>query len=378
MANPVPVQTRPRRIYNPLTLLLLWASKTDPRLAAVCSRWARSTQAAFGLLVLFTTALAFCSAYYTLSTVGVSERWLPWIAAAYTIFIFTIDREIVGSLDRGTALVRLVLALMIGTVTAVPVELWIFQDRVDQELAKQYRQNNKEQLDHLRDDGARMEKRRADLQITLVELRKQEADWGHVMDDELVGRVNEGRSGVSGAGPVFENARVQQEAVRGRIEETRRDLEQLERSLPQEQQRLEKEFNRQEVAKVMSFTTRYEALQDVIHSSPALYRLSWAVTLFLVCLEMSGAILKLLTPHVDYHHLVNAEIQENVLRIDEIAFRNYEQAKKDPTAPQQSVAEKFAAVRFSSVTNVESEPDEAIAQESDDTVAQGSAAGNAA
>src|SRR5438132_307024 len=87
---------RPRRIHNPLTLLLLWASKSDPRLATVCSRWALATQTAFGVLVLFTTALAFCSAYYTLLTVGVSERWLPWITAAYTIFIFTIDREIVG------------------------------------------------------------------------------------------------------------------------------------------------------------------------------------------------------------------------------------------------------------------------------------------
>src|SRR6185369_5762762 len=167
---------RQRRIYNPLTLLLLWASKTDPKLVAVCSRWAISTQAAFGLLVLFTTALAFCSAYYTLSTLGVSERWLPWIAAAYTLFIFTIDREIAGSLDRGTALVRPVLALMIGTVVAVPVELWIFQDRVDQELAMQYRQNNKGQLDQLRDSQAQIEKRRADLQGTLAELRKQEAD----------------------------------------------------------------------------------------------------------------------------------------------------------------------------------------------------------
>ena len=127
---------RPRRIYNPLTLLLLWASKTDPKLVVVCSRWAQSTQAAFGLLVLITTALAFCSAYYTLSTLGVADRWLPWITAAYTIFIFTIDREIVGSLDRTTAFIRPILALFIGMVVAVPVELWIFQDRVDQELAK--------------------------------------------------------------------------------------------------------------------------------------------------------------------------------------------------------------------------------------------------
>ena len=376
-ADTVTVRPR-RRIHNPLTLFLLWASKTDPRLVAVCSRWAIATQAAFGLLVLFTTSLAFCSAYYTLSTVGVNERWLPWIAGAYAIFIFTIDREIVGSLDRATAFVRPLLALFIGMVVAVPVELWIFQDRVDQELAKQYRQNNKEQLDQLRDAEAQMEKRRADLQATLAELRKREADWGHVMDDELVGRPNDGRTGVSGDGPVFENARAQQAAVRLRIEEVRHDLKQLEQSLPRERQRLEKEFQRLEVAKVTSFTTRYEALQDVIHSSPALYRLSWGVTLFLILLEMSGALMKLLTPHVDYHHLVNAVIQENVLRIDEIAFRNYEQAKNDPMKAQQSVAEKFASVRFPVVPKAESEANETIFEESDDTASRRSAGCNAA
>jgi hypothetical protein len=368
----------PVSVRNPLTLLLFWASKTDPRLAAVCSRWAIATQAAFGVLVLFTTALAFCSAYYTLSTLGVSDRWLPWIAGAYTVFIFTIDREIVGGLDRATAFVRPVLALFIGMVVAVPVELWIFQDRIDQELAKQYRQNNREQFDRLRDGEARMEKRRVELEAMLADLRNQESDWGRVMDDELVGRPKGGRTGIGGAGPVFENARTQQEAVRQQIEEMRRDLGQLERTVTQERQRLEREFQRQEVGKVTSFTTRYEALQDVIHGSPALYRLSWGVTLFLVFLEMSGALMKLLTPHVDYHHLVNAEIQENVLRIDEIAFRNYEQAKNDPTKPQLSVAEKFASVRFAPVLEVKSKVDDTVNEEPDDTAAERSAGSHAA
>jgi hypothetical protein len=148
---------------------------------------------------------------------------------------------------------------------------------------------------------------------------------------------------------VFENAKVQQVAVRQRMDEVRRDLEQLRGSLPEERQRLEKAFEREEVAKVTNFVTRYEALQDVIHSSSALYRLSWGVTLFFIFLEMTPATMKLLTPHVDYHHLVNAEIRENVTRIDEIADRNYRLAIENPEAPGLSVAEKFAKVRYSTV-----------------------------
>ena len=341
--RPLPVSVP---IRNPLILVLFWASKTDPRLAAVCSRWARATQAAFGLFVFFTTALAFGAAYYTLSTLAVPARWSLWIAVAWALFVCFLDREIVGGLDKATALVRPLLALAIGTIVAIPIELWIFQDRVDQELAKQYRQNNQEQFVRLRAAHNQMEARRTELQSTLAELRKQETDWGRVMDDELVGRPKAGRSGISGAGPVFDNAKAQQEGVRDRIGEVRRDLEELQRSLPLERQRLNEEFQREEVAYLRTFAVRYEALQDVVHSSIALYRLSWGVTIFFILLETTPALIKLLTPNVDYHHLVNAEIQENILRIDEIAFRNYELAKRDPNKPHLSVSEKFALVRF--------------------------------
>ena len=51
-------------------------------------------------------------------------------------------------------------------------------------------------------------------------------------------------------------------------------------------------------------------MDKVIHSSDSLYRLSWLITLTLILIEMTPALMKLLTPHVDYHHLVSAEIRE--------------------------------------------------------------------
>jgi Domain of unknown function (DUF4407) len=191
----------PRPIRNPVTLALLFASKTDPRLVAVCSRWAIATQCALGVFVCFTAVLAFGAAYYTLSTLNAPAGWVLWIAIAYAIWVAVLDREIVGGLDKMTAMVRPVLSLFIGTIIAIPIELWVFQERIDQNLQQQYRQDNKEQLDQFRSAESQLERRRADLQATLTDLRKQEADWGKIMDDELVGRPKSGRSGVRGAGP---------------------------------------------------------------------------------------------------------------------------------------------------------------------------------
>src|SRR4029077_12870119 len=97
-------------------------------------------------------------------------------------------REIVGSPDEKTADVRPLLALLIGTLVAVPMELLVFQERVDQDLQRKYREDNNQQLDALRAAQSVSDQRRHELENTLAELRKQETDWGKVMDDELVGR----------------------------------------------------------------------------------------------------------------------------------------------------------------------------------------------
>jgi len=336
----------PKPIRNPFTRLFLWASKTDPRLAALATPWARATQAAFGVFVFFTALLAFGGMYYTLSTLAVPAAWVLWIALGWGIFVFFLDREIVGGLDRAAAIVRPLLALALGTIVAVQIQLFVFQNRIDQELARQYRQDNREQFEQIRTAQADLEKRRADLQATLADLRKQEAEWGRVMDDELTGQVKAGRTGMSGPGPVFKNADAQQAATRQRIQEVRRDLDAFELSLPEERERLERQFQRQEIAKTTDFVTRYEALHRVIHNSTPLYWMSWFITLTLILIEATPSILRILTPRSDYDHLVYAEMRENMTRIDELSEQNYRLAMENPETPELTVPEKFAAVQY--------------------------------
>lgn len=341
-------QVAPAATRNPILLVLYYASKTNPHLAGLCSHWARATQAAMGVFVLFTALLAFGSQYYTLSTLNVAGSRALWIALAWSCFIFFLDREIVGGLDKMTAVVRPLLALCIGTLVAIPTEIFIFRARIDQDLQRQYRKDNKEQLEKLDSAQTTLDKRRDQMVATLNELQKQDADWAKVMDDELVGRPKDGRTGQSGAGPVFNNAQTQQAAVRVRIQEIRHDLEEVEVTAGA---RLEKRFGREEISKATDFPTLYEAMDRVTHDSAPLYRLSWWIRLTLILIEMTPALLKILTPHVDYHHLVNAEIRESTVRVDEIADRNYRLAMENPEMPQLSVAEKFAIVRYTPISN---------------------------
>jgi hypothetical protein len=346
LSRPLPV---PVPVRNPVSLALFWLSKTDPRLVSVCSWWAIATQAAFGVFVAFTALLAFGAAHYTLTTLGAPNSLVPLVSLGWAVFILFLDREIAGSLDKTTAIVRPFLALFIGTLTSVPIQLGVFQARVDQELQRQYRLDNKQQLDEVHLQESLLDKRRDDLVSTLGDLQKQERDWANTLDAEAVGRAGLGRTGMPGAGPAFNNALAQQVSVRRRIEEVRHDLAQMDQSLPEQRRRLEGQFRREEVGKTMDFVTRYEAMNRVIHNSDSLYWLSWLITLALILIEMTPALLKILTPHVDYHHLVQAEIRENVARIDEISDRNYRLAMENPEIARYSAAEKFAIVRYAPI-----------------------------
>ena len=344
----------PLSLRNPLSRVLLWASKTDCRLLSVCSRWAGyHPNRLWCFRVFHRGARSRGCLLHTLYPERARAVCSLACARLGSVYLF-LDREIVGSLDKTSAIVRPFLALFIGMLVAIPIELWVFQGRVDQELQRQYRQDNSQQLDELRAGQAKLDQRREEIQATLVELRKQHAEWGRVMDQELAGRSVPGRTGLAGPGSVFKNAQTQQELVHQRMQEARQDLGRLDREMPEENRRTEERFKREEVGRVTDFVTRYEAMVKVIHSSDALYRLSWLITLALILVEMTPALLKILTPHVDYHHLVQAEIRENVARIDEISERNYRLAMENPEAPVLSVAEKFTRVRYAPIDNVSS------------------------
>jgi len=302
-----------------------------------------------GLFVAFTAVIAFGSMYYLASTFQAPPALVPWIAAGYAIWVGALDREIAGSLDRTTAVVRPFLALFIATLVTIPIELGLFQQRVDQRLQQQYRINNKEQFDELRQRESVLEKRRSDLTATVDDLRKQESEWAKVLDAEAVGRTGIGRTGLAGDGPAFRNAQSQQASVRQRIQEARQDMDRLERSIPEEQRRQDAQFKREEVTLVTDFPSRYEALDKVIHESDPLYRLSWIIWAALTLIECCPALLKILTPHSDYHHLVQAEMRENTARTDELGERNFRLAVENPETPRLSVSEKLSIVKHTPI-----------------------------
>ena len=189
------LRTVQRPTRNPVIRLLHWASQTDPNIIPICGWWTRQTQAALGFFVLFTATMAGFSAFYTLTTLNV---WAPFnfiLALLWFLFILFCDRFVVASLNRRAAIIRPLLSFFIGLLVAVPVELWVFQDRVDQEIDKVYRADNQEPQRALAEGQKDISLRRVALQRRYEDLLLEEKHWGDVMDGELVGRAGQDAAG---------------------------------------------------------------------------------------------------------------------------------------------------------------------------------------
>ncbi|MDE2811342.1 MAG: DUF4407 domain-containing protein, partial [Gemmatimonadota bacterium] len=104
-----------RRLHiKPLLNGLLWLSKTDYYVLSLCPTTARNTLASLGMMVIFTTLLAFASSFYTLKTAVVPpDSSLAWpisvaLALVYAFGILIIDREIVGATSSRAVWIRLI------------------------------------------------------------------------------------------------------------------------------------------------------------------------------------------------------------------------------------------------------------------------------
>jgi hypothetical protein len=132
---------------SPLEQFFLWLSKTDIYAMALSTYQSRMTLSGLGMMVFFTSTLAFCTATYTIATTmvttGGGERWVVilFLGALYSFGIMIIDREIVGSQSSGSVwknllsgTMRLIFALCISITIAFPVELKLFEGRIAREI----------------------------------------------------------------------------------------------------------------------------------------------------------------------------------------------------------------------------------------------------
>lgn len=161
----------------------LWAcAGVDKPLLRMCqSDW--SKKAGIGGTILGTAVLAFLSGTYAAYTVS-GSWWSFLIGLVWGLFIFNLDRYLVNSMySDGTSRItpqewksaspRLIIALFIGVVISTPVEMLMFDGKINE--------YNNEQLAHKlnsnRANNASLDRLTQQLKVAQIELESAQNDY---------------------------------------------------------------------------------------------------------------------------------------------------------------------------------------------------------
>jgi hypothetical protein len=320
--------------------ILLFLSKTDKSVYNVCSPHAKNTQQAFGLFVLLTGLLAFCSGTFACSNLFTvydtdsgnvllePNAW--WYASGlglfYACLIMAIDREVVAAKNKLAVIPRLILATVIGIVVAVPIELELLEGRIEKQIKKessieiQPLENKKDSLIQM----IRIEKNSKEKPI-LEEIKQYQEkidDNARKMQQEAAGDPGFGLTGKGGEGPAWRNARDNKLLYQGykQAAETRLVNIQNDSTYQKRIDKIEENFNNYKNKNRPEFDllSKFQTLNRIIENdtSNSTEYMSWGIRLLFILFEIIPSLIKLITPSTEYDKLIEARRRINTQMIN--------------------------------------------------------------
>lgn len=326
-------------------------SKTDRRLIEHCTDHSVKTQVANGVFVLLTAMFAFLSGMYAVYSTFKDFRVAIPVGLLYATVIAFIDREIVSTTSRYGAALRLPLAFVIGLVVSVPLELKLFEKRIEDQMQSENLNKNKPALDQKQTDQRAFQDRVKGLEDEIKTYRRNITEAGLAMQDETIGTVRDGRNrtGIAGEGPAFRAARAQMERNQDLLKAAEAELQRLQQTEAGAMVRIDDDFKKGTVEIKDDFLARYEALEAVKKASPSAIYLTMGIRALLILLEMSPALMKLLQRDNEYTVALEGNKRVNVSRVIGFANNQIDQIVRDPkTAPKPTLLEHLRENPFTS------------------------------
>lgn len=344
---------------NPVARLLLYLSKTDRRLVKLCSDTTYMTQVGNGVFVLIVGVFAFISSSYALRVTLGDSPVVYAAAAVYGVLIMFIDREIVSatSKTRGMIATRLLLAIFIGLVVSVPIELKLFEKQIAQEQKRIENDDNAPHLATKQQAETRFRDRIVTQEALIQRLDAEAVQLQNRLTNELL-RADQQIQGVDpgtgrpGEGPVFRRLKEQIAENERRLTQARGELENLKAAERDELIRLDREYADRAVPHADDLLSRYVALGSLKQNPKQggdAWVMAWGVRLLLIMLELTPALIKILQEENEYDAVVQANRRRSITRIYAIANDHMEQlAQNGGQNPTPTLIEQLKADPLSS------------------------------
>lgn len=324
-------------MYN-IKKLLYWLSKTDYDLVQHCPETSQHNQLELGLSVLLTSLLAFFSGGYLVYTIFSNLPLAISLGMVYSLIIMAIDRQIVSAKDKTSSIIRLPLAIVIGLFVSIPLELKIFEGRIDQELSRKSKIENQNSFERIRQVESRFKERKKDLENEISDRRKMIEEYGRNMEAEAVGRVIAGRTGIPGIGQAYNESRRLKEEAEKLLNETKNELSNLNIEYESDMNKARKLYQEEKVNQSYDLLSRYEALEFIKSNSTSAMFFAWVMRLFFMLIEVVPAILKLTHRYEEYQAWLETRTSVNIQKIHTIGNEHMKEIENEPLkSPQPSL-----------------------------------------
>lgn len=300
--------------------LLYSLSKTSKELVNYCNSFTQREQRALGFFVLITSLFAFISSYYALTSIFGewdslrSEYYLNLkqtiivssIAILYAITIGAIDREIVSAHSKWAALLRLPMAMLIGMIIAIPLEIKIFENKINQQIVENHNQKMipfKNQKDEFL-FGINQEILEIETKIDYYSMKKDEA-LQKIRGEDL-GVIGSQMSGISGKGRYYRYALKEKQSCESEINKLEARVIEKKEYRKQRLSELEKDFTFYKTDMVYDLWEKYQVMHQIIREDKTgkAKLMSYGLSILFILIELIPSIVKLINKENEYSKLL--------------------------------------------------------------------------
>lgn len=270
-----------------------------------------------GGLILFTALMASLSGGYAFFTIFDSVPLAIAFGCFWGALIFNLDRFIVNTmysdgeptisgLELLAGTPRLIIAIFLGIVISTPLEMKIFEDRIETQIT----------LDNINRINAAKEKLNEGNQILIdrrsfLENKRNEisARLAKAEESVVIESEGSGRSGVAGHGPIYEDKVRQKEAIEKELENWKqtyeKELENIRNQIAINNDKVGGDIEKTTENK--GFCVRYEAFSNAKKESTSVRIVSLFIMLMLIVIEIAPTFFKMMVSAGTYDNLLEAE-----------------------------------------------------------------------
>lgn len=277
--------------------------------------------AGIGGTILFTALMAAISGGYALNFVFDNVN----IAIAFGIFwgllIFNLDRFIVNTMysdgkpsiswpELRSGLPRIIMAIFLGIVISTPLEMKIFEDRINSQMVLDNIERTNETRVAAEQGNDELRKRRDELEKQHSELKAEQAKAEQDLKREIVG---EGPNGKPGKGPYYEAKKEYLDQINVRLNKWETDnaaeLQSIKQQLAHNTAKANGEIERGNSEN--GFAVRYAAFRRITDwkNNTSLALVSLMITLLFVIIETAPSFFKMMMSSGPYDDLLHSESQ---------------------------------------------------------------------